>query len=45
MIMQTTLRLFHTILIMKKSELKNGGYATVTYVITSGGNKEKSVDR
>ena len=25
----------------EKSELKNGGYATVTYVITSGGNKEK----
>ena len=29
----------------EKSELKNGGYATVTYVITSGGNKEKGVDR
>jgi hypothetical protein len=25
----------------KKSELKNGGYATVTYIITSGGTKER----
>lgn len=25
----------------EKSELKNGGYATVTYVITNGGSKEK----
>lgn len=25
----------------EKSELKNGGYATVTYVITSGGKKKK----
>ena len=30
----------------EKSELKNGGYATVTYVITSGGSKEKvSIDK
>lgn len=25
----------------KKSELKNGGYATVTYIITSGGTKKR----
>lgn len=45
MIMQTSLRLFRTILIMKK-RTENGGYATVTYVITSGGSKEKvSIDK